>query len=41
VNTLVMGSGGYSYRDYLRVGGPLTLLTAGVVLIGLHLFWHL
>lgn len=41
VNTLVMGSGGYSYRDYLRVGGPLTLLTAGVILIGLHLFWHL
>ncbi|MGA2111543.1 MAG: SLC13 family permease [Anaerolineales bacterium] len=41
VNTLVMGSGGYSYRDYLKVGGPLTLLTAGVVLIGLHVFWHL
>jgi di/tricarboxylate transporter len=41
VNTLVMGSGGYSYRDYLRVGGPLTLLAAVVILAGLHFFWHL
>jgi di/tricarboxylate transporter len=41
VNTLVMGSGGYAYRDYLRVGGPLTLLTFLVILVGLRLFWNL
>jgi di/tricarboxylate transporter len=41
VNTLVMGPGGYSYRDYLRVGGPLTLLVLAVCLIGLHFVWHL
>jgi di/tricarboxylate transporter len=36
-----MGSGGYAYRDYLRVGGPLTLLTFLVILVGLRLFWNL
>jgi di/tricarboxylate transporter len=41
VNTLVMGSGGYTYRDYLRVGGPLTLVLFPICLLGLHLFWHL
>jgi di/tricarboxylate transporter len=41
VNTLVMGSGGYTYRDYLRVGGPLTLLVLLVCLLGLRLFWNL
>jgi di/tricarboxylate transporter len=41
VNTLVMGSGGYTYRDYLRVGGPLTLVVLLVCLLGLHLFWNL
>ena len=41
VNTLVMGSGGYTVRDYLRVGGPLTLIVLLVSLLGLHLFWNL
>ena len=41
VNTLVMGSGGYTYRDYLRVGGPLMLLVLLVCLLGLRLFWTL
>lgn len=41
VNTLVMGSGGYRPRDYLRLGAPLTVLTFAVVLIGLRLFWNL
>jgi len=40
-NTLVMGSGGYTVRDYLRVGGPLTLIVLLVCLLGLHLFWNL
>jgi di/tricarboxylate transporter len=41
VNTLVMGSGGYTVRDYMRVGGPLTLIILLVCLLGLHLFWNL
>jgi di/tricarboxylate transporter len=41
VNTLVMGSGGYSVRDYLRVGAPLTLIVFGVALLGLYFIWAL
>ncbi len=41
VNTLVMGSGGYTVRDYLRVGGPLTLIVLLVSLLGLHWFWNM
>jgi di/tricarboxylate transporter len=39
VNMLVMGSGGYSFRDYLKVGGPLTLIILVIVVIGLKVFW--
>jgi di/tricarboxylate transporter len=39
VNIMVMGPGGYSFRDFLRVGAPLTLLEAAVILLGLHFFW--
>ena len=31
VNILVMGPGGYTFRDYLRVGLPLFLLTGGLI----------
>jgi di/tricarboxylate transporter len=41
VNVLVMGSGGYTFRDYLRVGGPLTALVLCIVILGLRLFWGL
>jgi di/tricarboxylate transporter len=41
VNVLVMGSGGYSFRDYVRVGGPLTLIVLVIILIGLKVFWGL
>jgi di/tricarboxylate transporter len=41
VNVLVMGPGGYQFRDYLRVGLPLTVLLTLVVLIGLPLVWPL
>lgn len=41
VNVLVMGSGGYTFRDYLRVGGPLTVLVLILVIAGLRLFWGL
>lgn len=41
VNVLVMGPGGYRFRDYLKVGWPLTLLAFGVVLALLPVFWPL
>jgi di/tricarboxylate transporter len=41
VNILVMGSGGYSFRDYLKVGGPLTVIVLLIVIIGLKVFWAL
>jgi len=39
VNIVVMNAGGYSFKDYLRVGGPLTVLVAAIILIGLYFFW--
>ena len=41
VNVLVMGPGGYRFRDYLRVGLPLALLLLALVLLLLPLFWPL
>jgi di/tricarboxylate transporter len=41
VNILVMGLGGYRFRDFLRVGLPLTALLFGVVMILLPVFWPL
>ncbi len=38
-NLLVMGPGGYTFRDYARVGAPLTLLLFAVMLAGLALWW--
>ncbi len=40
VNIMVMGAGGYTFRDYVKVGGPLTILLFFVILAGLHIFWH-
>lgn len=40
VNTMIMGAGGYRSRDFIKVGGPLTLILFFVILAGLHLFWH-
>ena len=41
VNVIVMGSGGYTFRDFFRVGWLLTLLLIPAILLGLHLFWGL
>ena len=40
VNIMVMSPGGYSFRDYLRVGLPLTVLVMAGILVGLKLFWN-
>ena len=39
VNLMVMGSGGYRFRDFLRIGTPLTILIVGIILAGLILYW--
>jgi di/tricarboxylate transporter len=41
VNVLVMGLGGYRFRNFLRVGLPLTALLFGVMMILLPIFWPL
>jgi di/tricarboxylate transporter len=40
-NVFVMGPGGYSFRDFLKVGAPLTLLLITTVLVLLPAFWPL
>jgi di/tricarboxylate transporter len=40
-NLLVLGPGGYKFRDYVRLGAPLTLLSILVTLVTLHWFWGL
>ena len=39
VNLLVMGPGGYEAKDYLKVGLPLTLVVAPVMLLVLQWVW--
>ncbi len=41
VNTLVMGSGNYCFRDYLRVGIPLILISMLITILLLPLLWPL
>ncbi len=40
VNVLVMGPGGYHFRDFLRLGLPVVIIVFVVVMIALPLFWH-
>ncbi len=39
VNVLVMGPGGYSFRDFVRVGLPMAVLLFFVSMFFLYLFW--
>jgi di/tricarboxylate transporter len=41
VNTLVMSPGGYNFRDYMKVGLPLTVILFAVVMLVLPVFWTL
>jgi di/tricarboxylate transporter len=41
VNVIVMGSGGYTFKDFFRTGWLLTLILIPAILIGLHFFWGL
>ncbi|MFP4382178.1 MAG: SLC13 family permease [Candidatus Sumerlaeia bacterium] len=38
-NTIVMGPGGYSFRDYLRIGVPLTILTLILATFLIPVIW--
>lgn len=40
-NILVMGPGGYSFKDYFKIGGLLTLVTMGVLMLVMPFFWPL
>ncbi len=39
VNLLVMGAGGYAYKDFARVGWALTLILMLSILLELHFMW--
>lgn len=41
VNVIVMGPGGYTFKDFFRIGAPLTLLLFPAILLGLRVFWGL
>jgi di/tricarboxylate transporter len=38
-NILVMGPGGYRFRDFIKVGFPLTLVVLVVVVLVMPIFW--
>ncbi|RDJ08217.1 SLC13 family permease [Rhizobium grahamii] len=38
-NTLAMGIGSYRFSDFLRAGAPLTLVSYGLALLLIYLFW--
>jgi len=39
VNLLVIGPGNYQFKDFARVGIPLTLVSFAALLLGMRLFW--
>jgi di/tricarboxylate transporter len=41
VNILIMGPGGYHFRDYFRVGAPLTAILLVLIIFLLPLVWKL
>lgn len=40
-NVLIMGPGGYRFSDYIKLGGPLTIIVFIVVMLLLPIFWPL
>lgn len=39
VNVLMMSPGGYTARDFVKVGSGMTLMTFVLLLVGMRLFW--
>ena len=40
-NLLVMGPGGYRFKDYMKVGGLLTLVVLIIIMVVVPIFWPL
>ena len=40
-NLLVMGPGGYRFKDYMKVGGVLTLVVLIIIMVVVPIFWPL
>lgn len=40
VNLLMIGPGNYEFKDFLRVGLPLTIVSFFALLLGVQLFWR-
>ncbi|MCG6878017.1 MAG: anion permease [Deltaproteobacteria bacterium] len=40
-NILVMGPGGYRFKDYMKVGGLLTLVVLIIIMVVVPIFWPL
>ncbi len=41
VNAVIMGPGGYRFRDYVRTGLPVVILVFLVVMLALPIFWNI
>jgi len=41
VNVMVMNPGGYAFKDYLKVGLPLTVAAYLIIIFGIKLYWGL
>jgi len=41
VNIMVMNPGGYTFKDYAKVGLPLTIISFALILFLIHQFWVL
>jgi di/tricarboxylate transporter len=41
VNIMVMNPGGYTFKDYIKVGLPLTIFAFLIIIFGIKLFWGL
>ena len=38
-NAIVMGPGGYTFMDYVRIGGPLQLIMIPLATVCIPIFW--
>jgi di/tricarboxylate transporter len=41
VNILMIAPAGYTFADFTRIGWRLTILSFGMLLVGMAVFWHL
>jgi di/tricarboxylate transporter len=40
VNLLMMGSGGYKFSDFVKIGLGMTVVTLLTLMVGMIIFWH-